>query len=74
MLTESLFVCLLVFFCTENQERTNIELGEVKGIFYVNPAKILSQRAEEGSPQMTTFLYLRLFLHLLVLMRNTRRG
>ena len=30
MLTESVFVLL----CKENQERTNNELGEVKGIFY----------------------------------------
>ena len=49
MLTKLFFV----FLCKENQERTNIELGEVKGIFYLNPIKILSRTAEEGSPQMT---------------------
>ena len=53
---------LFFFFCTENQERTNIELGEVKGIFYLNPIEILCRRAEEGSPQMAwqphSFLYL----------------
>ena len=51
MLTESFFV--FFFFCLANQERTNIELGEVKGIFYLNPIEILCRRAEEGSPQMT---------------------
>ena len=50
MLTESFFV----FLCKENQERTNIELGEVKGIFYLNPIEILSSTTEEGSPQMTS--------------------
>ena len=50
MLTELFFV----FICKENQERTNIELGDVKGIFYFNPIKILSRRAEDGSPQMTS--------------------
>ena len=49
MLTKSFFF----FLCKENQERTNIELGEVKGIFDLNPIKILSRTAEEGSPQMT---------------------
>ena len=33
MVTESFFV----FLCKGNQERTNIELGQVKGIFYENP-------------------------------------
>ena len=50
MLTESFFV----FLSKENQERTNIELGQVKGIFNLNPVKILSGTAEEGSPQMTS--------------------
>ena len=49
MLTE-----FFVFLCKENQERTNIELGEVKGIFYLNRIKILSRTAEEGLPQMTS--------------------
>ena len=50
MLTESFFV----FFCKGNQERTNTKLGEVEGIFYLNPIKILSSTAEEGSPRMTS--------------------
>ena len=37
MLTELFFV----FICKENQDRTNIELGEVKGIFYQNPLIIV---------------------------------
>ena len=37
MLTESFFV----FLCKENQERTNIKLGEVEGIFYENPIIIV---------------------------------
>ena len=68
MLTESFFVCL--FFCTENQERTNIELGEVKGIFNLNPAKILSRTAEEGSPQMTWQPHFSIFLIALALARS----
>ena len=37
MLTESFFV----FLCKENQERTNIKLGEVEGIFEENPIIIV---------------------------------
>ena len=50
MLAELFFV----FLCKENQERANFELGQVKGIFYLNPIEILSSTAEEGSPQMTS--------------------
>ena len=46
MLIESFFV----FLCKENQERTNIELGQVKGIFNLNPIEILSSTARrEGA-------------------------
>ena len=50
MLTESFFV---FFLCEENQERANIKLGEMEGIYDLNLIKILSRTAEEGSPQMT---------------------
>ena len=63
MLTESFFV----FLCKENQERTNIELGLVKGIFHLNPIEILSSTAEEGSPQMTSRPHFSISLIVLVL-------
>ena len=49
MLTES----LVVFLCKENQEGTNIELGELKGFFDSNPIIVLAWTAEDGLPQMT---------------------
>ena len=58
MLTESSFV----FLCKENQERTNIELGQVKGIFYLNPIEILSSTVSRGrvttNDLATTFFHL----------------
>ena len=58
MLTELFFV----FLCKENQEKTNIELGQVKGIFYLNPIEILSSTVSRG--RVTTNDLATKFLHL----------
>ena len=65
MLTELFFV----FLCKENQERTSIELGELKGAFYQNPTVIIFIfTVTVLVPQMTQqlqscTLYLSLLLH-----------
>ena len=65
MLTELFFV----FLCKENQERTSIELGELKGVFYQNPTVIIFIfTVTVLVPQMTKqlqscTLYLSLLLH-----------
>ena len=65
MLTELFFV----FLCKENQERTSIELGELKGVFYQNPTVIIFIfTVTVLVPQMTRqlqscTLYLSLLLH-----------
>ena len=74
MLTELFFV----FICKENQERTNIELGEMKGIFYQNPLIIVFIftvavfGATDDLP--TTFLYPSLLLHVVRLSLSCSYG
>lgn len=56
----SLNHCL--FFSIENQQKTNNELGEIKGIFRQIPIIIVFMTAF-GAPQMTWQPHLSLLLH-----------
>ena len=63
MVTESFFV----FLCKGNQERTNIELGQVKGTFfwksYHNGIHTYSDCFGATDDLAATFLYLSLLFH-----------
>ena len=50
-------------FLIENQQKTNNELGEMKGIFYQYPIQIHSGRWGATDDPATTLLYMSLLLH-----------